>query len=240
MNPLFRPPSAARPGVRVRAASPLVPSPVTALLLAAGLLAPLAAAQAQVVQPDPLPAVVVTATRASQPIADALPHTTLITRDDIDRSQALDLPTLLAYQAGLQFTSNGGRGSVTGVFMRGAPSRQVLVLVDGIPLSKQDASGAVSIEQIMLDQVERVEIVRGNVSAIYGSGAIGGVIQVFTRQGTVAPQGRVSVEAGSRGFAKLSAGASGRGDRIASPADDEHGCDDPAERQVGAVVEHGC
>ncbi|MDB5818045.1 MAG: TonB-dependent receptor, partial [Rhizobacter sp.] len=62
---------------------------------------------------------------------------------------------------------------------------------------------------IMLDQVERVEIVRGNVSAIYGSGAIGGVIQVFTRQGTVAPQGRMSVEAGSRGFAKLSAGASG-------------------------------
>lgn len=164
---------------------------------------------AQSTQTQALNPVVVTAARDSQPIADALPHTTLISREDIDRAQALDLPSLLVREAGVQLTSNGGRGAVTGLFMRGAPSRQVLVMIDGIPLSKQDASGAVSIEQVMLDQVDHIEIVRGNVSAIYGSGAIGGVIQVFTRTGSATPQGRVSIEAGSRGFAKLSAGASG-------------------------------
>ena len=146
------------------------------------------------------PVVVVTASRGPQLLTDALPHTTLLSRDDIERSQAVDLPALLAAEAGVQFASNGGRGTVTSLFLRGAPTRQVLVLVDGMVLSRQDATGLVGIEHLMLDQVDHIEIVRGNVSALYGSGAVGGVIQVFTRQAGAAPQASVRLEAGSRGF----------------------------------------
>lgn len=148
--------------------------------------------------------VVVTATRSEQLLSATLQHTTVISRQDIERSQASDLVTLLQREAGLQRTQNGGMGTVSSVFMRGAPSLQTLVLIDGVPLNKQDASGAVSLEHLMLDNIERVEIVRGNVSAIYGSGAIGGVIQIFTKTGNSKPQATVAFEAGPRGSNKLS------------------------------------
>lgn len=151
---------------------------VASCLAAFALCAPTSAVLA-----DPVPTVVVTAARSPQLLTDTLPHTTVLLREDIERSQALDLPALLAAEAGVQFASNGGRGTATSLFMRGAPSRQVLVLVDGVPLARQDASGQVGIEHLMLDQVERIEVVRGNVSAMYGGGAIGGVIQVFHAPG---------------------------------------------------------
>jgi vitamin B12 transporter len=153
--------------------------------------------------------VVVTASRSQQLLVDAIPSTTVIGRDAIERSQAIDLPSLLASEASFQFTQNGGRGTTSNVFLRGASGMQVLVLVDGVPMTRQDTSGSVGIEHIMLDQIDHVEIVRGNVSAIYGSGAIGGVIQIFTR----APSGRqtsyAQVEGGSFGTGKVSAGFSG-------------------------------
>lgn len=148
--------------------------------------------------------VVVTATRNSQLLGSALPFTTVITRDDIERSQATDLVSLLQREAGLQRTQNGGIGSVSSVFIRGAASLQTLVLIDGVPQNKQDASGAVSLEHVMLENVERVEIVRGNVSAIYGSGAIGGVIQIFTKTGSREPSASVSALIGPRATRKLS------------------------------------
>jgi vitamin B12 transporter len=149
--------------------------------------------------------VVVTAARAPQLLTDALPHTTVLQRADIERSQAVDLPALLAAEAGVQFAANGGRGTATGLFLRGAPTRQVLVLVDGVPLSRQDASGQVGIEHLMLDQAERIEIVRGNVSALYGGGAVGGVIQIFTRRPTAQPEASLRLEAGARGLVHGSA-----------------------------------
>jgi len=159
-----------------------------------------------------LPEVVVTANRSQQLLVDAIPSTTVIGRDAIERSQAIDLPSLLASEASFQFTQNGGRGSASNVFLRGASGMQVLVLVDGVPMNRQDTSGTVGIEHMMLDQIDHVEIVRGNVSAIYGSGAIGGVIQIFTR----APSGRqtsyVQLEGGSFGSGKVSAGFSGSQD----------------------------
>ena len=157
-----------------------------------------------------LPETVVTATRSPQLLGSTMPHTTVIGRDDIERSQASDLVTLLQREAGLQRTQNGGVGTVSSVFMRGAPSLQTLVLIDGVPLNKQDASGAVSLEHLMLDNIERVEIVRGNVSAIYGSGAIGGVIQIFTRAGTKEPSAAFGLELGPRATRKLSAQAGGQ------------------------------
>jgi vitamin B12 transporter len=156
---------------------------------------------------DDTPTVVVTAARSAQLLTDAIPHTTVLTRTDIDRSQAVDLVDLLAGEAGVQFSVNGGRGAAAGIFIRGAPTRQVLVLVDGVPLVREDATGQVGIEHLMLDQVERVEIVRGNVSALYGSGAVGGVIQVFTRAGVAPASARFEV--GSRGFVLGAAQVSG-------------------------------
>ena len=157
---------------------------------------------------DDVATVVVTAARAPQRLADALPHTTVLLREEIERSQAVDLPALLAAEAGVQFSNSGARGAPASLFVRGAPARQVLVLIDGMPLSRQDASGQVGIEHLMLDQIERIEIVRGNVSALYGGGAIGGVIQVFTRQAGGPAQGSVRLEAGARGFVHAAAQAS--------------------------------
>jgi vitamin B12 transporter len=153
--------------------------------------------------------VVVTATRNPQLLGSALPFTSVITREDIERSQATDLVTLLQREAGLQRTQNGGIGSVSSVFIRGAASLQTLILIDGVPQNKQDASGAVSLEHVMLENVERVEIVRGNVSAIYGSGAIGGVIQIFTKTGSREPSASLSAELGPRSTRKLSGSFSG-------------------------------
>ena len=151
---------------------------------------------------------VVTTTRNPQLQSAALAHTTVISRADIEQSQATDLVTLLEREAGLQRIQNGGVGTVSSIFMRGAPSLQTLILIDGVPQNKQDASGAVSLEHVMLDNVERVEIVRGNVSAIYGSGAIGGVIQIFTRVGGKQSSANLSLEVGPRASRKASANVS--------------------------------
>ncbi len=149
-----------------------------------------------------------TASRNPQLLSAASAHTTLITRDDIEKSQATDLVSLLQLEAGLQRSQNGATGTVSTIFMRGLPALDTLVLIDGVPQNKQDATGSVSLEHVMLDNVERVEIVRGNVSAIYGSGAIGGVIQIFTRAPQKEPSARFSLEVGPRATAKLSAQAS--------------------------------
>jgi vitamin B12 transporter len=175
-------------------------------------------ALAQTPSTTSLAPVVVTAARYQQEQVDALPHTTTISSTAIRNSQAPDLPTLLSAEAGIQVTRNGGLGSTSGLFMRGARSVQTLVLIDGIPMSKQDATGTVSLEHLALDQIDRVEIVRGNVSAIYGSGAIGGVVQIFTRASrasqaesadTVAVHGSAGLTLGSQGRRSANAGLSG-------------------------------
>lgn len=145
-----------------------------------------------------LPEIIVTSSRTEQRQADALLHSTVITAEMIRNSQQTDFPSLLRAEAGIQITQSGGIGSATGFFMRGAATRQTLVLLDGVPLTKQDATGTVSIEHLMLAEIDRIEIVRGNVSSIYGSGAVGGVIQIFTRKPSGQTQTRLSAELGSR------------------------------------------
>jgi len=161
-----------------------------------------------------LPPVVVTATRTPQLQSEALLHTTVITSQQIRDSQAIDLPALLAREAGLQITQSGGVGSATGMFLRGTDTRQTLVVIDGVPMTKQDATGTVSIEHMMLDQIDRIEVVRGNVSSIYGSGAVGGVIQIFTKAASGAPGISGSVEVGSRNTQRISASARGSADGL--------------------------
>ena len=129
--------------------------------------------------------VVVTASRNAQRLSDTLPATTVITRSDIEDSHARDLATLLRGQAGIDVAQSGGLGSQTSLFVRGANSNQVLVLIDGLRVNAV-GSGAASVAHLMIDQIDHVEIVRGNVSSLYGSEAIGGVIQIFTRGGAYA------------------------------------------------------
>ena len=128
-----------------------------------------------------LPDTVITASRVLQRAQDALPDVTVITRADIERSQARDLPTLLQNLAGMEVTQSGGMGGVASLFMRGAESRHALVLVDGLPMNNLNFNLA-AFEHLSLNGIERIEVVRGNVSSLYGSAALGGVIQIFTRQ----------------------------------------------------------
>lgn len=153
-------------------------------------------------------AVVVTASRAEQQVREVIPHTTVIGAREIRESGAADLLSLLRREAGFEFSQNGGIGTVSGTFLRGASANQVLVLVDGVRISNLNF-GSTRLDQLMLDQIERVEIVRGNVSSLYGSGAIGGVIQVFTRRGAGVPRASVDAGLGAEGTRRLRADYSG-------------------------------
>jgi vitamin B12 transporter len=142
-------------------------------------------AQAQELNP-----IVVVSSRVNEQLSDALPSVSVIQKSDIEKFRYADLYELLSGQAGLQLTRSGGAGNPTSAYMRGANSSQTLVLVDGIPFASQGAIGAISpLEAIPLAQVERVEMLRGNASAVYGPGAAGGVIQVFTQPQTAAAEG---------------------------------------------------
>lgn len=125
---------------------------------------------------------VVTAGRTAQ-AADRVPaRVSVITRDDIERAQAPDLLELLRLEAGVDIARAGGAGGQTGVFLRGTNSNHVLVLIDGVRVSAA-GTGAFTWEILDPALIERIEIVRGPRAARWGSDAIGGVIQIFTRAG---------------------------------------------------------
>jgi len=174
--------------------------PISRALLCASLCLPSSYVHAQTSSTvSTLQPVVVTATRTPQSVVDALPATTVITRADIADSGAVDIAGLLRGQAGVDIAQSGGLGSQTSLFLRGANSNQVLVLVDGMRVNAV-GSGAASLAHLMVDQIDHVEIVRGNVSSLYGSEAIGGVVQIFTRGGSAnddAPRIAVSGSYGS-------------------------------------------
>jgi vitamin B12 transporter len=146
--------------------------------------------------------IVVSASRTEQRIRDAIPHTTVITQKDIRDSQVPDLPALLRREAGIEVSQSGGIGTVSSLFMRGGRGAQTLVLVDGVRM-EDAAFGTTAVQHIMLDEVERIEIVRGNVSSLYGSGAMGGVVQIFTKRGSGEPAAGGEVLTGSRGTSRL-------------------------------------
>lgn len=127
--------------------------------------------------------VIVTATRTAQTADTALASVTVITRKDIEQQQARSVQDLLRGVAGISISNNGGMGKSSFVFMRGTESDHVLVLVDNIKVGSA-TSGTTAFENIPIDQIERVEIVRGPRSSLYGSEAIGGVIHIITRKGT--------------------------------------------------------
>tara|TARA_R110002073_G_scaffold101455_8_gene230570 strand:- start:4449 stop:6344 length:1896 start_codon:yes stop_codon:yes gene_type:complete len=127
--------------------------------------------------------VIVTATRTAQTANETLASVTVITRKDIERQQARSIQDALRGVTGISIANNGGPGKPTSVFMRGTESDHVLVLIDGIRAGSVTSGGA-AYENIPIEQIERIEIVRGPRSSLYGSEAIGGVIQIFTRKGS--------------------------------------------------------
>jgi vitamin B12 transporter len=159
-------------------------------------------------QPALFDSFAVTAARSSQPIADVLADVTVIGADEIARAGAQSVAELLARQPGVEIVQNGGPGAVSGVFLRGANRGQTLVLIDGVRIASSSA-GSTSLEAIPLDQIDRIEILRGPASSLYGADAIGGVVQVFTRRGTGAVAGSGSASVGTYGTWDVKGGVSG-------------------------------
>jgi vitamin B12 transporter len=165
----------------------------------------LAAASPLVFAQDASQLVVISAARIEQALPDALPSTRVITRQDIEQAQAADLPSLLRSLTSADVAQTGPLGAQTSVFLRGADSRQTLVLVDGVPINRSDF-GLASFQHLPIEQIERIEIVRGNVSSLYGSQAVGGVVQIFTRRAST-PEFSVSAGTQHSWSAAAAAGA---------------------------------
>jgi len=176
------------------------------LLLATGFPGLLTAEEVEIYELKPN--LVVTPTRMIEPLSETLASVSLITRDDIELSVAEDLFELLRLQPGLDIVRSGGPGAQTSIFMRGSNSNHVLVLIDGVRVSSANTGGYVW-EQLPLNQVERVEIVRGPRGSLYGSDSIGGVIQIFTRS---SPEPYARVTGGSYGTAEIEGGLGYQGE----------------------------
>ena len=164
-------------------------------LLLTGFNAPLQAQET----PQNLPDMVVTATRTETAKSQLAAAATVYTRQDIERLQAKTLPELLSGSAGIDIVQTGGYGKDTNLYMRGTNSDHVLVLIDGIKAGSV-TSGTTPFQFIPIDQVERVEIIRGPQSSLYGSEAIGGVIQIFTRKGGQQDKPSVALDAGGGSY----------------------------------------
>ena len=130
---------------------------------------------------EDLDSIVVTATRSNMAIEDATLPVTIIDRDQIEQSLARDISQLLRFEAGLDIGRNGGPGQTTSLFLRGTESNHTLVLVDGVRINPGTIGGA-ALQNINPDIIERIEIVKGSRSALYGTDAIGGVINIITRK----------------------------------------------------------
>jgi len=163
------------------------------------------AAHAADQQFDPI---VVTATRQATRSNELTSDVSVITREEIDQAGQSTLEQLLARQPGIQYTANGGPGTNSGVFIRGASSNQSIVLIDGLRIGSA-TNGSAALARIPMDQIERIEILRGPASSLYGADAIGGVIQIFTRQGAGPARVNASTGYGTYGTTDTTAGVSG-------------------------------
>lgn len=124
----------------------------------------------------------ITANRAVEQRSDSSAASTVFTRADIERLRPASVPALLTQVPGVQVANYGGRGASYGLYVRGTSTAQTLVLIDGVRVGSATAGGA-SLQFLSVDQIERVEVLRGSRSAIHGADAMGGVIQIFTRRG---------------------------------------------------------
>jgi vitamin B12 transporter len=174
----------------------------------AATLAPLAHAQSA--GDTGTQTVIVTAMRTPQAPRDVLTDNLVIGADEIQQSGAASLPELLQQKRGIEITTNGGPGTASSVFIRGAATEQSIVLVDGVRIGSSTAGGA-TWENIPLSQIDHIEIAYGPMSSLYGADAIGGVVQIFTKQGEGAPHPSIAVGYGSYDTRTVDASVAGAG-----------------------------
>jgi vitamin B12 transporter len=158
---------------------------------------------------EPIEPILVTATRTTQPVGDVLGSVEVISREELERLPAADVADALRLRAGIEIARTGGPGQQTSLFLRGTESNHVLVLVDGVRINP-GTIGSAAVQNLTPSMIERIEIVKGPRSTLYGSDALGGVINVITRRGTAAG---LNLEFGAGSFgtrtAGFSAGAAG-------------------------------
>ncbi|NMG03516.1 TonB-dependent receptor domain-containing protein [Azoarcus taiwanensis] len=155
----------------------------------------------------------VTATRQAQRVDQVLASVEVITREEIERAGHSTLTDVLKRVSGVRVVTNGGPGANASVFVRGAESRHTLLLIDGLRVNSVN-SGQPTLEAIPLAIIDRIEILRGPASALYGSDAIGGVIQIFTRRGETGFSPELFVGYGSYDTVNLGASVSGGHERV--------------------------
>ncbi|UHQ20743.1 TonB-dependent vitamin B12 receptor [Lysobacter sp. KIS68-7] len=179
--------------------------------------------------------VVVTGTRTAITVDDSLAAVEVIDRKEIERTQAHSLPELLRGRAGINLVNQGGAGKLSTLFMRGAESDHVLFLVDGVRVGSS-TSGLTAIQDIPVELIDRVEIVRGPRSSLYGSDAIGGVIQIFTRKAQNGVRPHFRLGAGTDDLRELSAGIDFGFERAWFGADYSHQATEGFQSCLGAAT----
>ena len=197
---------------RPRSRLPVLPAKASGSLVALACalsLQPASAQTPQVAGVASAATVVVTAARAPMKLSDVDADVTVITHEDIERTGYGDIADLLRATGAVEFVRNGGPGTSTGISIRGSQTQHTLVLINGVRISSQAGSGGASWETIPLTQVDHIEIVAGPASSMYGSDAIGGVVQIFTIKGHGAPRLDLGAMAGSYGTRRADAGLSG-------------------------------
>lgn len=182
-----------------------------ALIVAA--LAPAAAAQdaeRDTVEVVHVPPIVVTATRTETPSREVASDVAVVTRQEIELRRYAEVVDALRPLSGVSVARSGAFGGVASVFLRGAPAEHTLVLVDGVEVNDPSApSGAYDFAHLAIENVERIEVLKGPQSPLYGSAAMGGVVQVFTRSPAGSPRASLTAEGGAFGSWRVSASAAG-------------------------------
>lgn len=160
--------------------------------------------------PAPLPDIVITATRTPLAISQAGSAISVITAEEIAKESPKSVADVFRRVPGVTVTETGGPGGATAVRIRGAEARQTLVLIDGVRVNDPSSGSAeFDFANLVATDIERIEVLRGPQSALYGSDAMGGVINIITRKGKGAPRASASIEGGSYGTKAARAAVSG-------------------------------
>ncbi|MDA1043801.1 MAG: TonB-dependent receptor [Verrucomicrobia bacterium] len=155
--------------------------------------------------------IIVTATRVETPIEKVGSSISVVTAEDLKRTRIQDVKDALQWVPGVSVSQNGGPGQNSGVFLRGAPSGFTRVMMDGVEMNDPGGIGtSFDFAHLNVTAIERIEVLRGPQSTLYGSDAMAGVINVVTKKGTGAPSAYASAEGGSFNTIRLGAGAQGQ------------------------------
>ena len=171
-------------------------------------------------------------------VASTPASVSIITREEIENSAALDIADLLRFHTGLEIGRNGGPGQATSLFIRGTESDQNLVMIDGVPINSGSV-GSAALQHIDPQLIERIEIHRGPRSTLWGSGAMGGVINIVTRRGRAGLDWGGSLEAGQRSSLLGSASVSNNAERWRLSASASHQRSDGFPPLASSSIDRG-